>query len=103
DAIDVLDADRQGLPEGRAEEVDVHAAAVDEHEDLVREALVEAADAHLRLRGGRLRDVDAREAAEKLGDLRDAGEADVLLGDDRRRARGVERALRALRRGDDRL
>ena len=52
---------------------------------------------------GRLHDVDAREAAEQLGDLRDAREADVLLGDDRRRVRRVERALGDLRRGDDRL
>ena len=84
-------------------EVDVHAPAVDEHEHLVREALVEAAERHLGLRAGGLHDVDAGEAAEELGDLRDAGEADVLLGDDRGRVRRVERALRRPRRGDDGL
>ena len=103
DALDVLDADRERLPDRGAEEVDVDAAAVDEDEGLVREALVEAADAHLGLAAGDLHDVDAGEAPQELGDLRDAREADVLLGDDRRRVRRVERALRALRRGDDAL
>ena len=47
DALDVLRADRERLPERGADEVDVHAAAVDEDEHLVGEALVEAAERDL--------------------------------------------------------
>ena len=103
DALDVLHADGQHLPERRPDEVDVHAAAVDEHEHLVGEALVETAERDLGSGPGGLHDVDTGQAPEKLGDLRDAGEPDVLLGDDRRGVGRVEGALRRLRGGDDGL
>ena len=103
DALDVLDADGERLPDRRADEVDVHAPAVDEHERLVAQPLVEAADRDLRLRARHLHQVDAREATEQLRHLGDAREPDVLLGDDRDRVGGVEHALRAARSGDDLL
>ena len=103
DSLDVFDADGQRRPDRRAEQIDVEAPSVDEDEHLVREALVEAAHRDLGLRPGHLHDVDAREATKQLGELRESREPDVLLRDDRRRTRRVERTLGLLGRGDDRL
>ena len=103
DALDVLDGDGEIAPERRAEQVGVHAAAVEQDEHLVRQALVEAAHRDLGLRPRRLHDVDAGEAPEELGDLRDARKPDVLFGDDRGGVRGVERVLRRPGGGDDGL
>ena len=65
--------------------------------------MVEATNGHLGLAARDLHDLEARQAPEQLGDLGDAREANVLLGDNRRGVRRVEGALRALGGRDHRL
>src|SRR5581483_5296251 len=59
DALDLVDVDRERLPERRAEDVVVDRPAVDEHEQLVAEATVEAAHRHVLVAAGDLHDVHA--------------------------------------------
>jgi len=93
DPIDVIEDKILGVPKNTREQPVIDRAAVDEHEQLVRVELVEAAHRHRPFVGVDLRDVDARRQPKQIGHRRHAGAPNVIMGDDEDRRGNVGRAL----------
>ncbi len=101
DAFDVGRGDGQERPERRADQIEEQGAPVDEDEDLVGQAIVEAAQPDVVVGRAVGHDVHARDPAEIVRDGRDAGGAQLLSRDDGDRVRRLEGALPVAGRRDD--
>jgi hypothetical protein len=89
DALDVLEQHVLLIPEDAREERRVDRATVDQHQQLVRDRVVEAAGADCELAGVALRHVQVRRQPQRLGQRQRAGAPDVFGGDDVNGRRGI--------------
>jgi len=97
DAIDVVEQRVLRIPEHAGEERRVDRAAVDQHQELVADRVVEAACADRVLPRIDPRHLEVRREAQRFGKTGHAGAADVLAGDHVERRGGVGEPLGAAR------
>ena len=93
-AIDIFEEHILDVPEHAGEERRVHAAAIDEHEQLVRRGAVESARRDRPLMRADLRDLEIRREPQRLRNARRAGAADLVVRDDLNRGCDLRELLR---------
>ena len=101
DTVDVLQQQVFAVPEDARECMGVDRPAIDEHEQLVREQIVEPAGRDGPLVRVDLRDLHAGHEPEQLGQRTEPRSPDVILRDDEHRGRDILGALLLLRGGCD--
>src|ERR1019366_8118037 len=76
--LDAVERDVLGIPKDAGKDWGVNRAAIEQDEEFIRIHSVESPDADSPIAGIDLRDLDARNHAQKIGDIERAGATDVL-------------------------